>query len=43
MKSFTVSLAFSDSEFLDKKTAKEIVRTFRTLQPLISFLNRALD
>lgn len=43
LKSFTVSLAFSDSEFLDKKTSKEIVRAFKALQPLISFLNRALD
>ena len=43
MKSFTLSLAFSDGEFMDKKSAKEIVRAFKTLQPLISFLNRALD
>lgn len=43
LKSFTVSLAFTDGDFLDKKTAKEIVRIFKMLHPLVSFLNRALD
>lgn len=43
MKSFTLSLAISDGEFLNKKTSRQIVLAFKTLQPLISFLNRALD
>lgn len=43
LKSFTLSLSFTDEEFRDARTKKKMVNVYKTLHPLISFLNRALD
>jgi len=42
MKSFTVMKAFTDAEVQNKNFAKEVSKTFHTMQPLINFLNTAL-
>ncbi len=42
MKSFIVRRAFTDKEVQDKGFAKEVVGTFKTMKPLIDFLNMTL-
>lgn len=43
MKSFTAGHAISDEQLCSKKAVQEVMRVFKTLQPLVQFLNRALD
>jgi uncharacterized protein (TIGR02453 family) len=42
MKSFIVSRSFTDAELQDKKTIKEIVKTFSVMKPMLDFLNEAI-
>jgi uncharacterized protein (TIGR02453 family) len=43
LKSFVVSRSFTDAEMQDKKTLKEIVKTFHAMKPMLDFLNRAIE
>jgi len=43
LKSFTAITAISDSEVLDKNIVKKSVAIFKTLSPLVQFLNSAID
>lgn len=42
-KSFIVTRAFSDSEVLDKAFVKNATSVFKTMKPLIDFLNAAIE
>lgn len=42
MKSFTVRRSFADNDVQDKGFVKEVAATFKTMKPLIDFLNTAL-
>ena len=42
LKSFVARKAFGDNEVLDKKFASSVTSAFKTLQPMVNFLNRAL-
>jgi len=43
MKSFTVTQPFSDTDIQNKNFVKEVSKTFLTMQPLINFINTALE
>jgi uncharacterized protein (TIGR02453 family) len=43
LKSFIAMTNIADEDFTDKTLTKKIVAAFETLQPMIAFLNRALD
>lgn len=43
LKSFVAMHPLSDSVITDKKLLKEVLDAFRALQPLVKFLNRAID
>jgi uncharacterized protein (TIGR02453 family) len=43
MKSFIVSRPFTDAELQSKTAVKEIIKTYSSMQPLIDFLNSAVD
>jgi uncharacterized protein (TIGR02453 family) len=43
MKSFIVTRPFTDAEVQSKTFVKEVAATFKTMKPLIDFLNAAID
>ena len=43
LKSFVAQAPIADEDVLQKSFIKNVVKSFQTLQPLISFLNRAVD
>lgn len=43
LKSFTAVTPLTDKEMLDKNIVKKSVDIFKTLSPLVQFLNRAID
>lgn len=43
LKNFIVSVPVSDEELTDKKLIKKIITCFATMQPLLHFLNRAME
>lgn len=43
LKSFTAIVPLTDAQIMDKKLLKESLTVFKTLSPLIHFLNRAID
>ena len=43
LKSFIVSKPFTDKEMASESFEKEILTAFRTMKPLVDFINRALD
>lgn len=43
LKNFIVSVPISDEELIDKKLVKKIITAFTTMQPLLQFLNRAME
>ena len=43
LKSFVVTRPLKDSELTDKLLVKNIVKDFKTIAPLVHFLNRAID
>jgi len=43
MKSFVVRKSFTDKEVQDKAFIKEIAKTFKTIKPLIDFLNLTVE
>ncbi len=43
LKNFIVSVPISDEELIDKKLIKKIITCFATMQPLLQFLNRAME
>ncbi|PJE46326.1 MAG: TIGR02453 family protein [Sediminibacterium sp.] len=43
LKNFIVSVPISDEELIDKKLIKKIITCFATMQPLLHFLNRAME
>lgn len=43
LKNFIVSVAVTDEELTDQKLVKKIITTFTTMQPLLQFLNRAME
>lgn len=43
LKSWIATAPLTDAELTEKSLAKKITTAFETLQPLIAFLNRALD
>ena len=43
LKSFIVTKQLSDKQVLDPKIIKQVVQDFKTIHPLVQFLNRALD
>ena len=43
LKSFVVTKHLSDKQVLDPKIIKQVVQDFKTIHPLVQFLNRALD
>ena len=43
LKSFIVSKPFTDKETASESFEKEILTVFRTMKPLVDFINRALD
>ncbi|HLD54493.1 MAG TPA: DUF2461 domain-containing protein [Sediminibacterium sp.] len=43
LKNFIVSVPVSDEELTDKKLIKKIITCFATMQPLLQFLNRAIE
>jgi uncharacterized protein (TIGR02453 family) len=42
-KSFIISRPFADEEVLNKSFAKDVAHTFKTMKPLIDFLNAATE
>lgn len=42
-KSFIVTRSFTDAEVLDKTFIKQVTGTFKTMKPLIDFLNAAIE
>lgn len=43
LKNFIVSVPVSDDELTDKALTKKIITVFTTIQPLLQFLNRAME
>lgn len=43
LKSFIVSVPVADEELTDKKLIKKIITCFAAMQPLLQFLNRAME
>lgn len=43
LKNFIVSVPVTDQELLDKKLIKKIITCFAAMQPLLRFLNRAME
>jgi uncharacterized protein (TIGR02453 family) len=43
LKNFIVSVPVNDEELTDQKLVKKIITTFTTMQPLLQFLNRAME
>lgn len=43
LKNFIVSVAVTDEELTDQKLVKKIITCFATMQPLLHFLNRAME
>ena len=43
MKSFVVRRSFTDKDILDRSFIKQVASTFKTMKPLIDFINRAVD
>jgi len=43
LKNFIVSVPISDEELIDKKLIKKIITCFATMQPMLQFLNRAIE
>jgi uncharacterized protein (TIGR02453 family) len=43
LKNFIVSVSVSDEELTDKKLIKKIITCFAAMQPLLRFLNRAME
>ncbi len=43
MKSFTVTRPFTDAEVQNKNFSKEVAKTFLVMQPVINFLNTAIE
>ncbi len=43
LKNFIVSVPVTDEELTDKKIIKKIITCFATMQPLLQFLNRAME
>lgn len=43
LKNFIVSVPVNDEELTDKKLIKKIITVFTTMQPLLQFLNRAME
>lgn len=43
LKNFIVSVPVTDEELTDKKIIKKIITCFATMQPLLKFLNRAME
>ncbi|MDO8997796.1 MAG: DUF2461 domain-containing protein [Sediminibacterium sp.] len=43
LKNFIVSVPVTDEELTDKKLVKKIITCFATMQPLLKFLNRAME
>lgn len=43
LKSFVVSKPFTDAEIMSNEFAAALAKTFNSVKPLVSFLNRALD
>jgi len=42
-KSFIVTRSFTDAEVMDKAFVKNVAATFKTMKPLIDFLNAAIE
>ena len=43
MKSFVVTRPFTDAAILDRSFVKEVAKTFRSMKPMIDFLNKAIE
>ncbi len=43
LKSFVVTRAINDAELTDKHLVKHVVKDFKTIAPLVHFLNRAIE
>ena len=43
MKNFIASRSFTDKELTSKDFVKELAKTFKTVKPLVDFINRSLD
>jgi uncharacterized protein (DUF2461 family) len=43
LKKFIVSVPVADEELTDKVLVKKIITAFTTMQPLLQFLNRAME
>jgi uncharacterized protein (TIGR02453 family) len=43
LKNFIVSVPVTDEELTDKKIIKKIITCFATMQPMLQFLNRAIE
>jgi uncharacterized protein (DUF2461 family) len=43
LKNFIVSVPVNDEELTDQKLVKKIITAFTTMQPLLQFLNRAME
>lgn len=43
LKSFVVTKPIKDSDLLDKQLIKNVVKDFKTIAPLVHFLNRAIE
>lgn len=43
LKNFIVSVPVTDEELTDQKLVKKIITAFTTMQPLLQFLNRAIE
>lgn len=43
LKNFIVSVPVTDEELTDQKLVKKIITVFTTMQPLLQFLNRAME
>ncbi len=43
LKSFVVTRTIKDTELMDKQLVKNVVKDFKTIAPLVHFLNRAIE
>ena len=43
LKSFVVTRPIKDAELTDKHLIKNVVKDFKTIAPLVHFLNRAIE
>jgi uncharacterized protein (DUF2461 family) len=43
LKSFVVTRSIKDTELTDKQLVKNVVKDFKTIAPLVHFLNRAIE